>query len=225
MGAAAVVAALVTYSCVRSTRYEINGISYAVPREYEFMRNFSVPWLAGVKGVDKEPDQSIWLLFPAGQLTQGISGYSRLFHGYAGQYEADMVINVLGGREAREFPSDRRDDISKVLAELAKKSPMRSDPMRGWNRVYWSVGEKGTPGQGHDLFYLIPISGVEHLPTDWRVPSCLSSPDISGRETYECSLTLYRDGRSFSFHIRQENLGVANRIPGYVDARLNEWRT
>jgi hypothetical protein len=225
IGAAAAVAALVAESYIGSTRYEINGVTYGVPHKYEFMRNFNLPWLAGVKGLDREPDQSVWLLFPAKQLTQGILGYSRWFHGYADQIEADMVVNVLGGKEAREFPGDRRDDMKKVAQELAKKSPTKPDPMRGWDRVYWLVGEKGTPGQGNDLFYLIPHSGVEHLPIDWRVPSCQSSPDISGRETYNCLLTIYRDGRTFGFYIRHENLGVANRIPDYVAARLNEWRT
>lgn len=188
------------------------------------MRNFSLPWLAGVKGLDKEPDQSVWLLFPADQLIQGLDGYSRWFRGYSDQVEADMVVNVLGGKEAREFPGDRRDDMVKVAEELAKKSLRRPDPMPGWDRVYWSVGEKETPGEGNDLFYLIPNSGVEHLPHDWRVPSCQSSPDMSGRETYNFLLTIYRDGRTFGFDIRQENLGVANHIPDYVVARLNEWR-
>jgi hypothetical protein len=113
----------------------------------------------------------------------------------------------------------------KVAEELAKKSPSRPDPMTGWVRVYWSVGEKETPGEGNDLFYLIPHSGVEHLPRHWRVPFCQSSPDINGRETYDCHLTIYQGGRTFGFYIRQENLGVANQIPQYVATRLNGWRT
>jgi hypothetical protein len=222
---AAIVAALVGESYFGSTRYKINGVTYAVPHKYEFMRNFSFPWLAGVKGLDKEPDQSVWLLFPANQLAQGLHGYSQWFHGYSDQVEAAMVVNVLGGKEAREFPGDRREDMTKVAEELGKKSPRRPDPMRGWDRVYWMVGEKGTPGQGHDLFYLVPHSGVEQLPRDWRVPSCQSSPDMNGRETYDCLLTIYRDGRTFGFYIRQENLGLADQIPDYVEGRLNEWRT
>ena len=220
-----VVAALVADSYIGSTRYRINGVTYRVPHKYEFMRNFSVPWLAGVKGLDKEPDQSVSLLFPANQLSQGIPGYSRWFHGYADQYEADMAITVLGGKEAQDFPAERRHDMTKVAEELDKKSPRKPDPISGWDRVYSSVGEKGTPGQGHDLFYLMPRSGVEHLPADWRVPSCQSSPDINGRETYDCLFTIYRDGRTFQFYIRQENLGIANRLADYVTARLNEWRT
>ena len=225
IGAAAVVVALVAESYVGSTRYKINDVTYAVPHKYEFMRNFSLPWLAGVKGLDKEPDQSVWLLFPANELARGVRGYSRWFHGYSDQVEADMVVNVLGGKEAREFPGDRREDMTKVAEELAKKAPTKPDAMSGWDRVYWSVGEKGTPGQGNDLFYLIPHSGVERLPADWRVPYCQSAPDINGRETYGCQLTIYRDGRTFGFYIRQENLGIANRIPKYVETRLNEWRT
>jgi hypothetical protein len=221
----AVVAALVTESYLGSTRYQLNGVTYAVPHKYEFMRNFSLPWLAGVKGLDKEPDQSVWLLFPANQLAQGVHGYSRWFHGYSDQVEADMVVNVLGGKEAREFPGDRRDEMAKVEQELANKSPHQLDPTTGWQRVYSMVGEKGTPGEGGSLFYLIPPDGLAHLPPDWRVPSCQGSPDMNGKETYDCSFVIYRGGLTFDFSLRRENLGVANRIPDYVQARLNGWRT
>jgi hypothetical protein len=219
-----VIAALIFESHFGSTRYEVNGVTYVVPHKYEFMRNFSLPWLAGVKGLDKEPEESVWLLLPAEQLTQGVPGYKRWFHGYADQVEADMVVNALGGKEAREFPGDRSEDIRKVAQELSKKSPRRIDPS-GWDRVYWMVGEKGTPGEGHDLFYLIPHAGLDRLPSDWRVPSCRSSPDIGGRETFDCLLTIYRGGLTFGFYIRSENLGVANRIPNYTRARLDFWRS
>jgi hypothetical protein len=225
MGLAAVVATLIVESYVGSTRYQINGVGYDVPHKYEFMRNFRIPFLAKLKGLDKEPNESVWLLFPAEQLAQGIPGYSRWFHGYGNDVEADMVVNVLGGKEAREFPGDRRNDMAKVVEELAKKSTTRPDALTGWVRVYWSVGEKGTPGEGNDLFYLIPPSGVGHLPRDWRVPYCQSSPDINRRETYVCDLTIARGGRMFGFYIRQENLRVASQIPQYVEARLNRWRT
>lgn len=222
--AAAVVAAIVAESYLGSTRYKINGVTYAVPHKYEFARNFSLPWLGGVKGLDKEPDQSVWILFPASQLAQGIPNYSRWFHGYSDQVEADMVVNVLGGKEAREFPDDRREDMTRVANELSRKGPRQMDPTTGWERVYWLVGETGTPGEGDSLFYLIPPQGLAHLPPDWRVPSCQGSPDINGNETYDCSFTIYRGGLTFDFSLRRENLGIANRVPDYVKARLNGWR-
>lgn len=218
------IAALVAESYVGATRYRINGVTYAVPHKYEFMRNFNLPWLAGVKGLDKEPDESVWLLFPAEQLTQGIPGYKRWFHGYSDQAEADIVVNVLGGKEAREFPGDRTNEMAEVAQALTKNGPRRADPA-GWDRVYWTVGEKGTPGEGGGLFNLIPRAGLDRLPSDWRVPSCQSSPDINGRETYDCLFEIHRGGLTFSFHVRQENLAVANRIPDYVRSRLNVWRT
>jgi hypothetical protein len=221
----AAIAALVAESYLGSSRYKINGITYKVPHKYEFMRNFSMPWLAGVKGLDREPHQSVWILFPADQLAKGIPGYPRWFHGYSNQVEADVVVNVLGGKEAREFESDRGDDIAKVAQELAKGSPQRIDPTTGWRRVYWDMGEKGTPGEGNDLFYLIPRAGLNRLPSDWRVPYCQSSPDINGRETFDCHLTIYRRGLTFGFYARQENLGIANRIVDYSRARLDGWRT
>lgn len=221
----AAIAALVAESYLGSSHYKINGVTYAVPHKYEFMRNFSLPWLDAVKGLDREPDQSVWMLFPAEQLAQGIPGYKRWFHGYSDQYEADIVVNVLGGKEAYEFPGDRSADIVKVAQQLDKQSPQRFDPTTGWNRVYWMVGQKGTPGEGNDLFYLIPRAGLKYLPTDWRVPSCQSSPDINGRETFTCLLTIYRRGLTFGFYVRQENFGVANRIPNYSWARLNTWRS
>lgn len=224
-GAVAVVVALVGESYLGFTRYHINGVTYAVPHKYEFMRNFSLPWLAGVKGLDKEPDQSIWILFPASQLAEGIPSYSRWFHGYSDEVEADMVVNVLGGKEAREFPGDRRDEIAKVEQELANNSPRQLDPTTGWQRVYWMVGDKGTPGEGGSLFYLIPRDGLAHLPADWRVPSCQGSQDINGKETYDCSFVIYRGGLTFDFSLRRENLKAASRIPDYVRARLNGWQT
>ena len=108
----AISAAALAASFLGSTKYELNGRSYSVPHKYEFERNFSIPWLAGVKGLDKEPDQSIWLLFPAGELTNGVQGYSRMFRGYSNEVEADMVVNVLGGKEAQEFPRHRKDEVN-----------------------------------------------------------------------------------------------------------------
>lgn len=216
------IAALVFESYVGSTRYNLNGVVYVIPHKYEFIRHFNLPWLASVRGLDKEPEESVWLMFPAEDLAREIPGYSRWFHGYSDQYQADVVVNVLGGKEARQFPDDRISDIRKVSQQLAQKSPRLIDPS-GWERVYWSVGEKGTPGEGSDLFYLVPRAGLSHMPANWRVPSCQSSPDINGKETYTCYVTLYSGGLSFGFYVRSANLVISNRIASYAHARLVSW--
>ncbi len=217
-------AAAMAESDLGSTSYRLNDATYAVPHKYEFMRNFSVPWLAGVKGLDKEPDESIWLLLPASELSDGVQGYKRLFHGYSSDVEADMVVNVLGGKEAREFPADRSRDIAMVRQELANGGLRRRDTTTVWDRVYWLVGEEGTPGQGGSLFYLVPRDGVESLPPNWRVPSCQGSPDINGHERFDCRFTISDKGLTFNFTLRQENLGAASLIPDYVLRRLKGWR-
>jgi hypothetical protein len=217
-------AAAMAESYLGSTRYRLNDATYAVPHKYEFMRNFSVPWLAGVKGLAKEPDESVWLLLPASELSGGVQGYKRLFHGYSSDVEADMVVNVLGGKEAREFPADRSSDIAKVRQELANGGLRQSDPATRWDRVYLLVGEEGTPGEGGSLFYLVPPDGVESLPPNWRVPSCQGSPDINGHERFDCSFTISDKGLTFDFTLRQENLGNASLIPAYVLSRLEGWR-
>lgn len=56
---AGVAAAAMAESYLGSTRYRLNDAIYAVPHKYEFMRNFSVPWLLGVKGLDEEPNESV----------------------------------------------------------------------------------------------------------------------------------------------------------------------
>lgn len=221
----AAIALLVGEAHFGSSRYYINGARYAVPHKYEFLRNFSLPWLVGLRGFDKEPEQSIWIMFPAKELARDIPGYGRWFHGYAGQVEAELVVNVMGGKEAREFPDDRRSDAAEVRQELSNGAPTRLDSKTGWTRVYWSVGTKGTPGEGNDLFYLIPRGGLARLPSNWRVPYCQSAPDMEGRETFHCHLTIYSSGATFGFYMRQENLKAAHRVPSYVWARLRSWQT
>lgn len=217
-------AGFIVESSIGSTHYRLNDATYAVPHQYDFTRNFSLPLLAGVKGLAKEPDESVWLLLPASELSSNVQGYRRFFHGYSSDVEADMVVNVLGGKEAREFPADRSGDIAKVRKELSKRGLRQRDPVTGWDRIYWLVGEEGTPGQGGSLFYLIPRDGVENLPDNWRVPSCQGSPDTNGHERVDCSFTISDKGLTFGFTLRQENLGSANRIPAYVLNRLNGWR-
>lgn len=216
--------AAIAESYLGSTRYQLNDTIYAVPHKYEFMRNFRVPWLEGIKGLAKEPDESVWLLLPASELSDGVPGYKRLFRGYSSDVEADMVVNVLGGREAREFPADRGIDLTKVRQELAKGALQQRDPTTGWDRVYWHVGEEGTPGQGGSLFYLIPRDGIESLPPNWRVPSCQGSPDVNGHERFNCNFAISDGGLTFDFTLRQENLGSANHIPAHVLRRIKAWR-
>jgi len=217
-------AAAIAESYLGATRYRLNDATYAVPHKYEFMRNFSLPWLAGLKGLDEEPDESVWLLFPASELSSAVPGYKRWFRGYFDNVEAEMVVNVLGDREAREFPADRNSDIVKVAQELASGHRRERDRTTDWDRVYYMVGERRTPGEGGSLFYLIPHQGLGRLPSNWRVPYCQGSPDINGRDRSDCSFTIFSGGLTFTFSLREENLGVANRIPDFVRARLKHWR-
>lgn len=208
-------------SVVGKARYELNSVTYSIPHKYEFTRNFSLPWL---QGLPKEPDESVWLLFPANELARDLPKYEQWFRGYVGEVEANIVVNVRGGREAREFTADRSRDLSQVDREIARISPRQENGSTGWDRVYWSVGERGTPGEGHSLFYLIPSDGAEHLPPNWRIPYCRSAPDVEGRETYSCDFTIYQNDLTYNFMLRQENLGMADAIPDYVRSRLRAWR-
>jgi hypothetical protein len=188
------------------------------------MRNFRLPWLEDVKGLGEEPDESVWLLIPANELARDVPGYSRKFHGYSTDVEADMVVNVVGGKEAREFPEDRTAQLRKVADAIASGEGREVDEASGWERIYWMRGTVGTPGEGGSLFYLIPKEGEDKLPPDWHPPSCQGSSDINGRERYDCSYAIYHDGLTFDFGLRQENLGVANRIPDYIISRLGAWQ-
>lgn len=217
----AVLAGTAVESVVGKARYELNSATYSIPHKYEFTRNFSLPWL---QGLPKEPDESVWLLFPASELARDLPGYKQWFHGYVSEVEANFVVNVRGGKEAREFTADRSRDLSQVALEIAKSSPRQNNGSTGWDRVYWSVGEKGTPGEGHSLFYLIPSGGLDYLSPGWRVPYCRSSPDVEGRETYSCDFTIYQNELTYNFMLQQENLGMADVIPDYVLSRLRAWR-
>ncbi|PBN41385.1 hypothetical protein [Sphingobium sp. D43FB] len=220
LAVASIGAAAMAESYLGSTRYRLNDALYAVPHKYEFVRNFSVPWLVGVQGLDKEPNESVWLLLPASELSGGVQGYNRVFRGYSRDVEADMVVNVLGGMEAREFPADRNRDIIKVREELANGKLRQRDPTTGWDKVYWLVGEEETGS----LFYLVPREGVESLPPNWRVPSCHGSPDINRHERFDCNFTIRNKGLTFDFTLRQENISTVSLIPAYVLRRLEGWR-
>lgn len=208
---------------VGSTRYELNGSNYAVPPKYDFMRNSFSTRLKEVEGLDKEPADSVWLQFPAGELSRDIPGYSRTFHGYSDDVEADMRVNVVGGVEAQEFPEDRTATLGKVAEFLKEGKPVETDEATGWERVYWVRSQKGM--KGRSLFYLMPKEGLEKMPADWLSPSCQGSADVNGRETYDCQFVIHRNGFTFLFSLRQENLGLANRVPDYVLLRLEGWKS
>lgn len=219
------VVAVAVEAQVGSTRYDLNGATYAVPHKYEFTHNFRLPWLDGLQGLDKEPDESVWLLLPASEVGRDIPGYSRMFHGYSSDVEAEMVVNVLGGKEAAEFPQDRSRFLRMVADAIASGEGWEDDKLTGWERVYSMRGIEGTAGAGHSSFFLLPNGALEELPAQWLPPVCQSSPDINGRETYHCDYVIFKDGLTFDFSLRQENLGVAARIPDYVLSRLKEWRS
>lgn len=209
-------------SKIGSTSYTINGISYSVPHKYEFMRQFRVPWLEGIKGLEPEPDESVWLLIPADEISKELPGYSRRFHGYATEEPADVVVNVLGGREARQFP----DDVACMdgqIKSLEQEGARREADPTGWERIISLDGVKGTPAEGHLNFYLTPTS-KRPMPQNWLPPSCLASPDINRRETYYCNFTINVNGRTFAFSLRRENLQLADQIPNYVAQRLDRWK-
>jgi hypothetical protein len=201
----------------------MNGVSYAVPHKYEFGRQFRVWWLEGIRGLPAEPDESIWLLLPASELARDVRSYKRIFRGYASDVEADVVVNILGA-QARDFSADYRRMWGRVAEEENKGAVRQVDAATGWTKVIWLGGVKDTPGEGHSNFYLVPPTGREGLPPNWLPLSCIGSPDINGRERYNCDFTIHHDGLTFAFTLRQENLAVAGRIPPYVMSRLSKWR-
>lgn len=205
-----------------STNYTVNRVNYRVPHKYEFLRNFSLPWLDEAKGLDTEPSDSIWLLLPADELARDVPGYSRFFHGYSTDVPADVVVNILGGKEALEFPDDHKQ-LDEKIRQFEREGARREADHTGWERVIWVDGRKGTPGEGHLNFYLIATS-KKPMPSNWLPPSCSASPDINNHETYDCHFTIAQNGHTFDFTLRQENLALASRIPAYVMRRLNEWR-
>jgi|SRR5579859_6392766 len=218
----AIICALVAERYWGATKYRLNTIVYAVPHRYEFSPYYRTRFEI-FSGLVAEPDEGIWLLLPASELARDVQGYSSMFHGYSSEVPADMVVNILGGQEARKF-GERYATIWRKVGELEKAgAPRQSDPVTGLERIIWLPGEKGTPGQGHANFYLIPKNG-EPGPSDSLPPSCIASPDINGLETYDCNYTIHRDSLTFDFMLRQENLKTADRIPAYVLTRLAAWR-
>ncbi|QNN65079.1 hypothetical protein H9L12_13020 [Sphingomonas rhizophila] len=100
----ALVVAVVAESHFGSTRYKLNGAAYSVPHQYEFARNFRLPWLESAEGLEKEPDESVWLLIPSHEMAREVPGYKRQFHGYSDDVEADVVVQILGGKRPAGSP-------------------------------------------------------------------------------------------------------------------------
>jgi hypothetical protein len=221
IGAAATlfVGGVVAESYLGSTRYTINGVSYDVPHKYEFMRQFSLPWLKYVKGLDADDPQSVALLFPASQIAGAVRGYHRTFHGYDSEVPADMVVTVTGGKEAREFPQDRVSMLKQeqqIRAEMGI-TKMIPDAETGTTRVVLMSGVDG------DMEWdLMPADGK--LPVNWRPPSCLGSRDVKGRATYDCTFWIDEHGLTFEFDLRQGDLKTADQIPSFVLRRMSRWR-
>lgn len=216
---ALVIAAIVENS-FGSTRYQLNSASFDVPHQYDFGREVRWSWLADIKGLDDEPDESIWLSIPAVELARDIPGYSRTFHGYDADQEADVIVNVIGGSDAGVFPKYRADQLKMVAEAVARGEGREPDRTTGWERIY---SMRSTKGAG-SIFYLLPVAGAQSLPSDWLPPICDGSHDIDQREAFDCSYTIFRNGLTFAFTLRKENLSVAGRFPQYVMDRLKRWQ-
>lgn len=219
----ALVAGVAVEAQIGSTGYDVNGTVYDVPHTYEFEKNFQIPWLKDLKAGEKVAINSVWLLIPASELARDLTGYSMMSRGYLSPVEIDMVIHVYGGQDALRFPQLRADQLQKVNKAIANLDVQAPDKTTGWQRIYWLSGGEGVPSNAGALFYLIPKKGLERLPSDWIPPSCQRSEDNHGREYFRCSYIIYRNGLVFDFHLDEENLDFANRIPDYVLERLKKW--
>ena len=220
----ALVVAVVAESHFGSTRYKLNGAAYSVPHQYEFARNFRLPWLESAEGLEKEPDESVWLLIPSHEMAREVPSYKRQFHGYSDDVEADVVVQILGGKTARRFAIDRKEALAGIEREIAQQGRPQIEKTTGWIRVPNILGADGKFGAAGLRFSLVPFDGISMLPANWMPPSCQASQDVDGIETYDCDFVIYRDGLSFDFTLRRENLNTAGRMPDFFLARLRKWR-
>ncbi len=210
---------MVAESRFGSTRYTINGVSYDVPHQYEFTRQFSLPWLKHVKGLDADDPESVTLLFPAEKLAANVRDYHRMFHGYDSDVPADIVVTMTGGKEAREFSEDRVSMLNQQQQTRAEGGITKviPDAETGMSRVVGMIGVDG------DVQWdLMPADGK--LPLNWRPPSCLGSVDVKGRATYDCTFWIQERGLTFEFDLRQGNLKTADQIPTFVLRQMSRWR-
>lgn len=199
-----------------TTRYRLAGTDYAVPHAYEFSRNVHLPWLDGVPGLGREPEESLWLILPAAEVAEGLSGYRRLSHGHAGPFAADLVVHVVGDPDRRYFAPLYARQWGNFDARLAEGAPWRPDPSGGERLVH-------SEGVDHRRFYRFPSRHAAR-PADQTPPSCLASDDRDKREVSTCTYLVHRDGLTYDFSLRPENLAVADRVPAYILTRLAAWK-
>jgi hypothetical protein len=217
--AVAAIAAWFVETVSGTTRYRLNGADYAVPHRYEFTRRFHLPWLDHIRGLGRQPEASVMLLLPAGEIASGVPGYSRLVRGYVGPVEAGITVEVTGDADRSYFSGLHARGWGHFDDRMAEGVSRRPEPTGGERLVF----SEGPPEQGNRTFYLLPPGG-DARPGD-RTPSyCLAAPDSQGRETYHCGYCVHQDGLTFTFDLSQENLGTAGQIPAYVRSRLEEWR-
>lgn len=203
-----------------TTTYHLRGVTYFVPHKYEFSRQFHLPWLDEIEGLAEEPAESIWLMIPAPELAIGIPGYQRNFAGAVGSVEATMVVNIRSDPDAREFVRLRRRNWENVQARLAEGAKLRPDPS-GMVRL---VHSEGPSEDGNRSFYLFPNNAAVRSRGAQIAPSCLAELDYRREERYDCSYVIHRDGLTYDFSLHQHSLGVADRVPDYLLARLSAWR-
>lgn len=200
--------------------YRIDGAVYAVPHAYDVQSQG--PGFPQLPGMDSEPADQVRLQFPAAELARDIPGYSATFHGYNGEVPADMRVQIMGGREAREFGDDVKT-VWQQMKPFEAASGREPDPLTGWDRVYSMKGDPGTLAEGSGIFYLVPTAD-KPMPDNWRLPHCKASPDAEHRPRVDCTFTISRNGLTYDFMLRQENLVLAGQVAAYVETRLRSWK-
>lgn len=216
LGLPLVLAAFAAEGRFGTTRYRLAGTAYAVPHTYEFSRNFRLPWLDALPGLGREPADSLWLMLPAAEVAAGLPGYSPLSHGHTGPFEADLVVHVVGDPDGRRFAPLHARQWGIFDARLAQGAPWRPDPSGGERLIH-------SEGVDHRRFYRLPSRHAAR-PADQAPPGCLASDTSDKREVSTCTYLVHRDGLTYDFSLRPENLAVADRVPAYVLARLVAWK-
>lgn len=196
-----------------STRHVVDGINYDIPLAHVF----NGAGFSGLSGLDKEPADSVWLTFPAADLATAIPGYSRTVKGYRGQVDAGLIVNVAGGKEAREFPQDL-DRVLKTIQKLKRaRAAEAPDAATGAIRLIETDMGRGSS------WYLVPPAN-QKFAVDRLPPACQSTKDSNDRDLYDCQFTVVRDGRSFTFSLNEENMPFVDQTVDFVAKRLAEWR-
>jgi len=144
-------------------------------------------------------------------------GYGRTVRGYRGQVDADLIVHILGGKEAREFPEDFAE-VSRTVQKLSRsRAATAPDAKTGMTRIIDMDMGRGSS------WYLIPPAG-QTAAADRLPPACKSSKDSEDRDLYDCQFTIQRNGRSFVFSLNEENVRLADQTVDFVAKRLAEWQ-